>query len=179
MQQVFKNLEKLSIPGGSGGDELMMASLAAAAATVLLLMTMAGPSPVLGVAIGTSRAPPSARPRMAARHTVYNLSIPRGAMSAAQVGPDAVAFAGGGVTGAPKGSPSSAAVALFNVSTKTWRALHVSARCEWSSAARSTPLRAHRAALYLSPPTFLPAACPARTCSCRMPEPAPRPPAAG
>jgi hypothetical protein len=59
---------------------------------------------------------------MAATHTLYNLTLPRGAMSGAQLGLSAVSFAGGGVSGAPKGSPPSAAVAIFNVSTKRWSA---------------------------------------------------------
>lgn len=68
---------------------------------------------------------PAQRPRMVAAHTLYNLSLPRGAMSAAQLGPYAVAFAGGGVSGQPKGSPPSNAVAIFNFTTKRWGSAHL------------------------------------------------------
>jgi hypothetical protein len=61
---------------------------------------------------------------MRAVHTISNLSIPRGAMSAAPLfvggGGAAVAFAGGGLSGAPKGTPPSNAVEVFNLTTRRW-----------------------------------------------------------
>ena len=48
-------------------------------------------------------------------HRVYNLTVPRGAMCAAALGPDCVAFAGGGVAGMPKGTPPSDDIEIFNV----------------------------------------------------------------
>ena len=74
-------------------------------------------------ALIVSVAPPGAwasRPRMHAVHTLHNLSVPRGAMSAAQLGPSAVAFAGGAPSGSPKGSPPSDIVEILDVPTARW-----------------------------------------------------------
>jgi hypothetical protein len=61
-----------------------------------------------------------ARPVLPAVHSVYNLSVPRGAMCAAAVGPDCIAFAGGTQAGLPKGSPPSDDIEIFNVSSSGW-----------------------------------------------------------
>ena len=47
------------------------------------------------VLLYASAAQPPPRPRMVATHSLYNLTVPRGAMSAAQLGASSVAFAGG------------------------------------------------------------------------------------
>ena len=59
------------------------------------------------------------RPVLPAVHRVYNLTIARGAMSAAAVGPDCVAFAGGTPAGLPKGSPPSDDIEIFNISASS------------------------------------------------------------
>lgn len=60
------------------------------------------------------------RPVLPAIHNVYNLTVPRGAMCAAAVGPHCVAFAGGSPPGQPKGSPPSNDIEILNVTSSDW-----------------------------------------------------------
>lgn len=62
----------------------------------------------------------ASRPVLPAMHHVYNLSVPRGAMCAAAVGADCVAFAGGSPAGSVKGSPPSDDIEIFNVTSSQW-----------------------------------------------------------
>jgi len=67
-----------------------------------------------------SSATAAQRALFQATHSTYNTSVARGAMCAATLGRDTACFGGGGIAGAPKGSPPSDIVDCFNTTAKVW-----------------------------------------------------------